>query len=104
MSCPTSRKWFYFKLGALNIVGLELSKNFSEKCFIFRNEAADVWDALDRFASDDESEQNGLDILGSSGVGKSCEVWAWINCQYAELKPKFFALWEHIYLTLHQRV
>ena len=98
--CPAQRpeNGSIFKLGALNIAGLALSKNFSEKCFsfFFRNEAADVWDTLDRFASDDE--QNGLDILGSPGVGKSCEVWAWIICQYARVEnPNFCPLGTYLF-------
>ena len=95
--CPSQRPEndSVFKIGALDIAGLEIRQNFSEKWFFFRDEAADVWDALDGFASDDG--QNGLDIIGSPGVGKSCEVWAWLNCQHARNKTQIFALWVHLY-------
>jgi hypothetical protein len=88
-----------FTIGALDIAGLARPKCNPEKPLFFRREAAELWNVLDSFA--EKREKNGLDILGSPGVGKSCEVWSWLCCQhvkYVEAEHNFFALWVHISL------
>jgi hypothetical protein len=90
-----------FTVGALDIAGLVRPGCNPEKELFFRQEAAELWNVLDSFAK--KREKNGLDILGSPGVGKSCEVWAWLCCQSlskecVEIGHNFFALWVHIFL------
>ena len=89
-----------FFLGGLNFAGV-VKRGLSEKLFFFRAEAATLWKELDLFKSD-VAEKKGLRVLGSPGVGKSLEVWAWLCCQslnYAGGEDKVFALWVHIFKT-----
>jgi hypothetical protein len=83
-------------VGGLDIAGLEYNDNVPEKLFFFRQDAGELWDALDAFQS--SSDTFGLDILGSPGTGKSSEVWAWISCQHALTETDGnFAIWIHLF-------
>ena len=109
--CPISRPCnnSIFLLGGLDLAGLE-SERVPEKWLLFRQEAADLWDALDKFESETDSK-TGFDVQGSPGVGKSSGVWAWLCYQYSKRKianpaagGEAFAVWIHMRPELATRV
>ena len=83
-------------MGGLDRAGLS---SIAEKSLFFREEAALLWDKLDDFKS---NNMRGLDVQGCPGVGKSCEVWAWLGCASLRCrdKDKNFALWVHLFPEL----
>jgi hypothetical protein len=83
-------------VGGLDKAGLSY---VAQQCLFSREEAALLWDELDRFKT---NEMRGLDIEGCPGVGKSCEVWAWLGCESlrCEDTDRNFALWVHLYPDL----
>jgi hypothetical protein len=81
----------FWSVSCLDIVRLG---GDAPKILYFRKEAVALWTAL--------SSMNGpaLSIVGAPGIGKSCEVWAWIfyiNKVYNDLPDdEEFALWVQI--------
>jgi hypothetical protein len=97
--CPVARPHnnSVFLLDCLDIAGLE-TKEVSERLLFFRHEAAGLWDALDQFKLQYASK-SGFDVQGSSGVGKSTAVWAWLcyqNSISTDAGDRAFAVWIHL--------
>jgi hypothetical protein len=86
-------------VGGFDIARLEYEVGQATKLLYFREEAGELWDALDNLLSK-PFEVAALNVEGSPGVGKSCEVWAWISSQYSKhcwkqalQNYRTFALW-----------
>ena len=88
-----------FAVGGLSFAGLEGGET-GVKCLFFREEAVELWKTLDSFKCA-LWDQCVIRILGSPGIGKSSEVWAWLCCQNMNQdhdEDNAFALWVHINL------
>mmetsp|Transcript_1099 Transcript_1099/g.2368 ORF Transcript_1099/g.2368 Transcript_1099/m.2368 type:complete len:114 (-) Transcript_1099:1793-2134(-) len=66
-------------VGGFDIARLEHEVGEPTKLLYFREEAGQVWDAVENLKLN-PIQVAGLNVAGSPGVGKSCEVWAWISC------------------------
>lgn len=86
----------FFTIGGLDKAGIS---DVNQKRLFFREEAALLWDELDAFKA---NKMRGLDIEGCRGVGKSCEVWAWLCSEnfHCESADRSFVLWVHLHPDL----